>query len=747
MTEKCLIANKVLFRTLNGVWEKMSSKIEKMKKRGDIKGLIKISLKNKHETVRNEAIKALSEIKDEIVIEQFTQALYSKNYDIFRNATVALGGLRDNRAVEPLIEALQKISGSLKEYIIEALGEIKDPRAVEPLIQLLQDDFKPNRWKAIKALGKIKDNRALEAIINALKTQYNYHIRWTAAEVLGEYKNIKAVEPLIQALKDNYENTRRAAAEALGKLKDARAVDPLIQALGDKDEYVRAYAAWSLGELREQRALEPLTRIRNDKEFGVRTKVFDAIKKIKSVRIQSRGSEILNTENIEIIIEALRDKDEDVRLYTVNHLQFNEFLNNPRIIEPLSRLLDDEDRRVRLAAVFRLSEIKDEKVIHPLSEALKSRDEFIRENAAEGLTKFKINDPRVIESLIYALTDEDKTVGMYALNALHKIDYVKGIKIIEPLIQILQDSNETSRLLNKYTVKEILDKIDDIKDIEAIRPLEYALNSKFEEVRFTVIQILGKIKNEKVIPSLTQALKNNDEKIRAEAAILLGKTKNISAVEPLKQALNDEYFRVQENAEEALKQLAKIKTKEVPISEEIIGETILDDNSNFFISFFSGNLSNYGEESYLRLLNGISKVTKLEKLAFWSGDLLIKDGFKNLLSLESNIYAHLNNFTRAISNQDIELFPGVAYLIFVFSKNVISMKNLNDILKELAPLKDMNAEYWGLMSFRKNDFNSIIEALANCGVSGDTKLEITTNGNYIWRDKLIPDHIMNQFFT
>lgn len=82
--------------------------VEKMKRKRNIKGLIK----------------ALG---------------YEKEIRIRRDAAEALGEIGDPRALEPLIAALRDKDKSLTLVAAEALGQIGDPRAIEPLISIFKD--------------------------------------------------------------------------------------------------------------------------------------------------------------------------------------------------------------------------------------------------------------------------------------------------------------------------------------------------------------------------------------------------------------------------------------------------------------------------------------------------------------------------------------------------------------------------------------------------------------------------------
>ena len=58
-------------------------------------------------------------------------------------------------------------------------------------------------------------------------------------------------------------------------------------------------------------------------------------------------------------------------------------------VEPLIEALKDKDQDVRWEAALALGNIGDERAVEPLIEALKDEDEDVREAAGEALEKIK----------------------------------------------------------------------------------------------------------------------------------------------------------------------------------------------------------------------------------------------------------------------------------------------------------------------------------------------------------------------
>ncbi len=99
-------------------------------------------------------------------------------------------------------------------------------------------------------------------------------------------------------------------------------------------------------------------------------------------------------------------------------------------LESLSIALNDEDFDVREEALYSLAELKDERSIDLLTEALlNDKDGEIRAIAAMILGS--IGSEIDIDSLIHALQDEDSEVRLSAVEAIGSIGGVRAIQVLE----------------------------------------------------------------------------------------------------------------------------------------------------------------------------------------------------------------------------------------------------------------------------------------------------------------------------
>jgi len=219
-------------------------------------------------------------------------------------------------------------------------------------------------------------------------------VRYNAVVKLANYGNI-ALPLLVDASIDKSPLVRDRACHELGELKDARAVKPLLKVLRDEQDYVGREAA------------KALIKIGND--------------------------------GIESLITCLKGKDYKIKkraLYSLIN-----YAIDPRLIDHLIDVLDDDDPKLRACAAWGLrkyGEIK--KAGDALALAINDKDKNVRINAADSLGNFKDYHPS--NALINALKDEDFEVRIAAVKS---VGLQKDQKAIGALISILEDANSDVR--------------------------------------------------------------------------------------------------------------------------------------------------------------------------------------------------------------------------------------------------------------------------------------------------------------
>ena len=248
------------------------------------------------------------------------------------------------------------------------------------------------------------------------------------------------------------------------KMKDDRNVRGLVMALKHKDPAVAYEAVEALGEIGDPAAVGPLIdALYGDKYSGIRWKAAEALTRI-------------GKEAVPYLVGALENPDEDVRWKAA--IALGE-IGDERAIDPLIRLLGDEDRFVRSRAAYALG-IMGEPVIGPLADALNDENADLRWGAVMALGRIQADS--ATGALIRATTDVNEGVRQEAMTALtasgkagvavlldalkwakkeEKINIIKVLaeigsnEAIEPLMQLLEFADMETRPLIIRTIADL----------------------------------------------------------------------------------------------------------------------------------------------------------------------------------------------------------------------------------------------------------------------------------------------------
>lgn len=140
-----------------------------------------------------------------------------------------------------------------------------------------------------------------------------------------------------------------------------------------------------------------------------------------------------------------------------------------------------KDARIRLEAAKSLGEYGDVPAVEPLIALLQDADENVRKAVVEALGKLR--DPRAVSPLITTLKDASWDIRITAIQSLVKINDTRAV---EPLIAALREWKNFNAL---KAVREALANFGGL----AVTPLVAELNSSDVSVRWSAVEVLGRI--------------------------------------------------------------------------------------------------------------------------------------------------------------------------------------------------------------------------------------------------------------
>ena len=304
-------------------------------------------------------------------------------------------------------------------------------------------------------------------------------------------------EEFLENLNDKKPLVREAAAEGLGEMSDERMYGPLSRALTDEPDWsVRCDILYALGEIKDKRAVGMLCRSLKDSIPSVRFSAAAALGKIG------------DTTAVNALIAALNDA-------TVSD------------VGPLSEIVIESPRDVRIAIAQALGELEDARSTHALAKLMSSRNTFVRHAGTAALGR--IGDRSSIEPLIAALNDPSMDVRREAAMALGKIGDRRAFQAMldavrSKRLRVTDVSHSLEMLDRNWRETELAKRLVDV--------ILREIRDRGLETRIRSAEDLGEIANDRSAETLINEFRKRNLPIVAGAHRFYIK-RNIKGYEPV----------------------------------------------------------------------------------------------------------------------------------------------------------------------------------------------------------------------
>jgi len=356
--------------------------------------------------------------RDRALIWLATTARQNPDPNLRRWATFALGMMGDPRPVPAFASPLNDADKAVRRQAVVALGRIGTAHVVTPLVAALKDADGEVREKAIEALAKVGEP-AIRLTIAGLRSS-DVLVRRGSSDALARIGR-PAVSPLTRSLLEEDDRLARVAAvETLGKMRDERAVATLVVALMDSDGDIQDMAAQALVRTGKP-AVAPLVRVLRVAGNPFRRRVAEVLVRTRSLAVKP-------------LIDVFGDENADVRLAASEVLVK---MGKPAL-GSLRGALRKSKPGVRLEAATALGLIGDPTAVKPLVQAIRGRDQELRQTAARALVR--IGRPAAAP-LVSLFKEADASVREQASQALVEI----GRPAFEPLCCGLYEADFSTR--------------------------------------------------------------------------------------------------------------------------------------------------------------------------------------------------------------------------------------------------------------------------------------------------------------
>ncbi|NOZ84996.1 MAG: hypothetical protein GXP49_01790 [Deltaproteobacteria bacterium] len=320
--------------------------------------------------------------------------------------------------------------------------------------------------------------------------------------------------------------------------------------LNDSDEEVRRLAVIELGPPGGEDARKMLISALGDESWRVR--------KVAVEQILAFGS---SDENIKDLLQCLHEEDNAGQRNAAAEALAR--IGQPAV-EPLIKMLNDDDKDARKFAVDILGEIGDRQGLKGILTALEDEDENVRVAAAEALGRSGWQDAK--DALLKALDREDTMLNATVLDALFHIEARVDADMMEPFLKdpilrrpaLLALGGASDEKAFELLIQFLPDRRKGSREA-AILSLDRLLSRYPEPERQSVIEKLKERASNKVLEGMESAVVTGDRETRTAAARLLGTIGRPESSPALLQAAADESIR-----REALKALRQIGEGVIP---------------------------------------------------------------------------------------------------------------------------------------------------------------------------------------
>ncbi len=353
-----------------------------------------------------------------------------------------------------------------------------------------------------KAIAKLKKNpkASIPRLAEALQSS-NKAGNEKIIEVLAELASPSTLEHYVPLLGNDVELIRNGVSEALCK---AESIDPnpLVTKLSDPNLSKTAIMNILTAHKEKLRAINLIKFV-----FNVDHSEQVALFKI----IDSVATDTVVTE----IVNRIDTKEAFIRS---NFAKILRKFDRPQVHHALEKLLDDENKSVRLAALDGLSHMKGEISIDRLTMLIDDADFSVQNKAVETIVS--IQHPETVAHLVPHLKNESEYTRRAAVEVLNEIASPESIK---DLFRILKDEDWWVR----SRAADALGKIGGPKVVKAVLVL---LKDKDEFVRRSAIEIINSTEDESTYDALVNALTDSDWWVRERAVDGLANLGNKQAI-------------------------------------------------------------------------------------------------------------------------------------------------------------------------------------------------------------------------
>lgn len=313
---------------------------------------------------------------------------------------------------------------------------IDRPRALEAVVRHAveldddYDDIEPT-ITALTASGDTTLVPRLHEALDQFLDERNFYGRDLIAGILAGIQGVAALPALLSAsARDLGDDQDSLSAEIVDLLSVDKAAARLtaIEFAAHETPELRRTGLWALGFVAQAQDTDLLAVAATDVDPDIR-----------SMAIGSILNPATDDRAFRVLVEALRDRDERVRVSAVNRLGYT---SRTDAVTPLVALATDQAPRVRSMVAYALGQLGSQEATPTLLKLLHDPEPSVRDNARHALGS--VGGPAAVEALLRLAADSDPQVRAQAAKALPKaID--SDARVTQQLMALAHDDEAVVR--------------------------------------------------------------------------------------------------------------------------------------------------------------------------------------------------------------------------------------------------------------------------------------------------------------
>jgi HEAT repeat protein len=227
-------------------------------------------------------------------------------------------------------------------------------------------------------------------------------------------------------------------------------------------------------------------------------------------------------QRIEALEKALKDPDEGVRQKAAESLSRIEAMAD---LDTYTRMLDSDDRSVRIQAIYLLAELATETAIELLRLQVNDAYDDVRAAVIQALgnsaNNYRTRETRekAVDIALMGLEDVNLSIRASAANTLGRFYHPRSV---EALLSIVTSGSGDESEDIKLVVSALL-ALGEIEDRKVVPQIIEKAEVDNLEIKEAALKALGMIGDPKAEDCLIQSLASENAKIRMQAAESLGK--------------------------------------------------------------------------------------------------------------------------------------------------------------------------------------------------------------------------------